>query len=52
MYCVKCRKHTETLNTTTFTARNGRPMRKVSVPTVVKRKLSLLRPEVDCLTKL
>ena len=28
MYCVKCRKHTETLNTTTFTARNGRPMRK------------------------
>ena len=28
MYCVKCRKHTETLNTTTFTAKNGRPMRK------------------------
>ena len=28
MYCVKCRKHTETLNITTFTTRNGRLMRK------------------------
>ena len=27
MYCVKCRKQTETLNMT-FTARNKRPMRK------------------------
>ena len=28
MCCVKCRKHTETLQITTFTARNGRLMRK------------------------
>ena len=28
MYCVKCKNHTETLNITTFTTRNGRPMWK------------------------
>ena len=28
MYCVKCRKHTETINVAKFTAKNGRLMQR------------------------
>ena len=28
MYCVKCKKHTETINIQPFTARNGRLMQR------------------------
>lgn len=43
MYCVKCKNHTETLNITTFTARNGRPMRKGVCAVCGKTKTQFLK---------
>ena len=38
MYCVKCKKHTETINIQPFTARNGRLMQRGICSVCGKRK--------------
>ena len=46
MYCVKCRRVTETENITIATSKHGRLMRRVNASPVVKLTLNLLKKEL------
>ena len=46
MYCLKCRRVTETENITTATSKNGRLMRRGQCFTCGKARLNLLKNEL------
>ena len=46
MYCLKCRRVTETENITTATSKNGRLMRRDQCSTCGKLRLNLLKEEL------
>ena len=46
MYCLKCRRVTETENIATATSRNGRLMRRGLCITCEKLKLNLLKKKL------
>ena len=46
MYCLKCRRVTETDNVTTATSKNGRLMRRGQCITCGKIRLNLLQKEL------
>ena len=46
MYCLKCRRVTETQNTTTATSKNGRLMRRGQCVTCAKIKCKFVKKEV------
>ena len=43
MYCVKCRKHTDTINVAKFTAKNGRLMQRGTCSVCGKAKTGFIK---------
>ena len=43
MYCVKCKKHTETNDVQLFTSRNGRPMQRGTCAVCGKKKTQFIK---------